>query len=274
MAYKTNVTLRVNSMLMPFAFGTIFESFIETMNRTWIIGTAMALMLTSCDVLMQAASATLIPTQDEVVSGLKEALANGVTSGSSNLNKRGAFFTNAALKILLPPEVKDVESKIRNSTLLNSLIGGQLDKCIQAMNDGAENAMVKAIPVFKSAITGMSFSDAMGILKGGNGAATNYFRNTTTAALNEAFKPVIQKALDEVKIAEYWEPIVKNINNYKGLLGLTKDINPDLNLYVTERATYGLFTEIEKEENAIRENPAKRSSEILKKVFNYADLQK
>lgn len=244
------------------------------MKRSWILGTAIAVLFTSCDVLMQAASATLIPTNDEVVKGLKEALVNGVSSGTSNLNKRGAFFSNAALKILLPPEVRAVESKIRNNTLLNTLIGGQLDKCVQAMNDGAENAMLKALPVFKDAVMNMSFSDAMGILKGGNGAATNYLRNTTTTALHTAFKPVIQTALDEVKIAQYWEPIVKNINTYKSLLGLTKDINPDLTMYVTERATYGLFTEIEKEENAIRQDPAKRSSEILKKVFNYADTQK
>lgn len=244
------------------------------MKKTYILGAALAVVMSSCDVLMQTAQTMLIPTNDEVVQGLKEALVNGVTSGTSNLNQRGAFFSNAALKILLPPEVKDVEGKIRGNALLNSLIGPQLDKCIKAMNDGAENAMAKALPVFKDAVLKMSFADAMGILKGGDGSATNYLRKTTTTALYGAFKPVIKSALDEVKVAEYWEPIVKNINQYKGLLGLSKDINPDLNQYVTEKATTGLFGEIEKEENAIRANPAKRTSEILKKVFNYADNQK
>ena len=158
--------------------------------------------------------------------------------------------------------------------LLNALIGGELDKCVKAMNDGAENAMAKALPIFKDAVLKMSFSDAMGILRGGNGAATNYLRSTTTAALNAAFQPVIKAALDEVNLTQYWNPIVSNVNKYKGLLGLTHDINPDLNQYVTEKATYGLFTEIEKEENAIRADPVKRTSEILKKVFSYADSQK
>jgi hypothetical protein len=158
--------------------------------------------------------------------------------------------------------------------VLNTLIGGQLDKCIQAMNDGAENAMAKAIPVFKDAVMGMSFSDAMGVLKGGNGAATTFLKKTTTTALHGAFQPVIKKALEEVEVAKYWEPIVKAINSNKGLLGLSSDINPDLNMYVTEKATTGLFTEIEKEENAIRQNPGKRTTEILKKVFSYADSQK
>lgn len=243
----------------------------------YVLGTVAALALTSCDVLTQAAkvaAASMIPSTDEVARGLKEALVNGVTKGTGNLNKRGAFATNAALKILLPPEVRNIESKIRGNALLNTLIGGQLDKCVQAMNDGAENAMAKALPIFKDAVMGMSFSDAMGILKGGNGAATNYLRNTTTSALHTAFQPVIKTALDEVKVLEYWNPIVTNINKYKGLLGLTSDINPDLNAYVTEKATYGLFTEIEKQENAIRSNPAERTSELLKKVFNYADSQK
>lgn len=270
LGFGTKVTMKRFCRLLWYYF---WGAIAGMMKKTWVLGTAMAVLFTSCDVLMQAASATLIPTNEEIVQGLKQALVNGVSSGTGNLNKRGAFFSNAALKILLPQEVRDVESKIRNSALLNTLIGGQLDKCIQAMNDGAENAMGKALPIFKNAVMNMSFTDAMGILKGGEGAATNYLRSTTTAALTTAFSPTIQTALDEVKVAEYWEPIVKTVNNYKGLLGLSKDINPDLTGYVTERATYGLFTEIEKEENAIRSNPAKRTSEILKKVFNYADTQ-
>jgi len=257
-------------------FGIIFESLKLTMRKSYFIGAAMAVIFSSCDVLTQVANSatSFIPTNDEVVSGLKEALVNGANTGTQSLNVRGAFFANAARKILLPKEIQDVESKIRGNMLLNSLIGGQLDKCIKAMNDGAENAMAKAFPVFKNAIMGMGISDAMGVLKGGNGAATNFLRNTTTTALNAAFKPVIKSALDEVQVAQYWEPIVTNINRYKGLLGLTNDIHPDLNQYVTERATAGLFAEVEKEENAIRANPVKRTTEILKKVFNYADQTK
>lgn len=245
--------------------------------KKFFLVSALAVGLVSCDVfnaMMTNAAASLVPSNSEVIGGLKEALVNGVTSGTGNLNKRGAFFKNAALKILLPKEVKDIESKIRNSMVLNTLIGGQLDKTIQAMNDGAENAMGKALPIFKNAVMNMSFSDAMGILKGGNGAATNYLRNTTTSALHTAFKPTIQSALDEVKIAEYWNPVVTTINKNKVLLGLTNDINPDLTMYVTEKATAGLYTEIEKEENAIRQDPVKRTTDLLKKVFSYADSQK
>lgn len=243
-------------------------------SRILILSAATVSLMASCDVLMKAASTMLIPTNDEIISGLKEALVSGITKGTGNLNKRGAFLSNAALKILLPPEVKNVESKIRGNAILNGLIGGQLDKTVQAMNDGAEDAMGKALPIFKDAVMKMSFADAMGILKGGNSAATNYLKQTTTSALHTAFKPTIQSALDNVKISEYWTPVVSTVNKYKGILGLSSDINPDLTQYVTERATSGLFTEIEKQENAIRSNPAERTSALLKKVFDYADSQK
>lgn len=243
--------------------------------RFFILSAVSVLMLTSCDVLMKTAANLLIPSNDEIIAGLKEALTNGVAKGTANLNKKGAF-ANTALKILLPPEVRDLESKIRGNAILNAAVGGQLDKTIAAMNAGAENAMAKAVPIFKDAVSKMSFADAMGILKGGDGAATRFFKKTTTDTLQASFKPIIKAALDEVKLAELWAPVIKELNKpmSKTLLGLKADINPDLNQYVTGLATNALFGEVEKQENAIRNNAAERSSALLKKVFDYADTQK
>ena len=251
--------------------------------HTFLSAIAAIALMSGCDTLSQLpvqinlpTAESNIPSQSEVSSGLKEALVNGVGKGTTSLNKPGAFFQNAVRKILLPQEVRDLESKIRNNAVLNAAIGGQLDKAVKAMNDGAENAMGKAMPIFKDAVMNMSFSDAMGILRGGNGAATQYLRNTTSAALQKAFKPVIQQALNEVKITEYWNPVIREINKplNKTLLGIKQDINPDLNAYVTERATVALFQEIEQQENAIRANPVERTTALLKKVFDYADIQK
>lgn len=237
---------------------------------------AVPFLFAGCDVLNQVASTatSIIPTEGEVASGLKEALVKGVNTGTMKLNQPNAFFADAAKKILLPPEVRNIESQIRNSVILNALIGNQLDKCVKAMNEGAENAMGKAMPIFKSAVMGMTITDAMGILKGGNGSATNYLENTTTTALHTAFKPDIKNALETVGALDYWNPIVTNVNKYKSLVGLSKDINPDLGEYVTEKATLGLFSEIRVQENAIRSNPAERTSTLLKKVFDYADASK
>lgn len=237
---------------------------------------ALPFLFAGCDFLGTVANTatSFIPTESEVAQGLKEALVNGVSKGTNKLNVKDAFLGNVARKILLPPEVRNIEDKIRGNSITNALIGGTLDKCVEAMNRGAENSMSKALPIFKNAVLGMSFTDAMGILKGGNGAATQYLEKTTTSSLHAAFQPEIKKALDAVKITDYWNPIVTNVNKFKGILGLQNDINPDLNKYVTEKATTALFAEIRTQENAIRENPAERTTALLKKVFNYADTTK
>lgn len=246
----------------------------------------VGLTLGSCDVLKQTAgdianeAITQIPTNGqtkpqltsgEAAGGLKEALIKGVVNGTDRLGKVGAFAKNPSLKILLPPEVQKIESKIRDNAILNRLIGPELDKAIVAMNEGAENSMKLATPVFKKAITNMSFSDAMNILTGGDGAATQYLKSTTESELQGLFKPEVKKALDQVKLNEIWNPVVTKINKNKTLLGLDSDIQPDLNQYVTEKATSALFVEIEKEENQIRKDQVQRSTELLKKVFDYAD---
>ncbi len=210
-------------------------------------------------------------TQDEAANGLKEALKQGVTAGVSTLNSAGAFYQNPMRMIPLPPEVKNVEQKIRNNALLNAAIGKELDKAVEAMNRGAENAMAKATPIFVNAITSMSFNDAMKILTGGNGAATNYLSTTTKAQLTTAFQPEVKQALDAVSITNYWKPIVSTVNKNKLLLGLSSDINPDLENYVTNLATTALFNEITERENNLRSSLANRNTELLKKVFNYAD---
>jgi hypothetical protein len=131
--------------------------------------------------------------------------------------------------------------------------------------------MKLAVPVFKNAITNMSFADAMKILTGGSGAATAYLKSSSEAQLQQLFMPEVKKALDEVALSKTWTPVVNKINQNKTLLGLKADIQPDLNKYVTDKATAALFTEIEKEENKIRKDPVSRTTDLLKKAFDYAD---
>jgi hypothetical protein len=227
------------------------------------------------DVLTGATTGTTstIPalTQTEAAGGLKDALVNGVLNGTGALGKVGAFASNPSIKILLPAEVQSIEQKIRDNYLLNAAIGKELDKTIDAMNSGAEKSMKLAVPVFKNAITNMSFADAMKILTGGSGAATAYLKSSSEAQLQQLFMPEVKKALDEVALSKTWTPVVNKINQNKTLLGLKADIQPDLNKYVTEKATAALFTEIEKEENKIRKDPVSRTTDLLKKAFDYAD---
>jgi hypothetical protein len=249
-------------------------------------GVAVISLLTfsACDTIQQAApglaqealNQARKPVQpqltgEQAAGGLKDALIKGVTSGTDRLGAVGAFSQNAAIKILLPPEIQKIEQKIRDNKILNALIGKELDKTIDAMNAGAEKSMALAVPVFKNAITQMSFADAMGILTGGQGSATRYLKETSELPLQEKFKPEVKKALDEVSLAKIWQPVVTQINKNKRILGLEADVQTDLNQYVTEKATAALFREIEQEENLIRKDPVQRTTELLKKAFDYAD---
>lgn len=260
-------------------------------NPTPILLAIGVLTFTNCDTLKQTAgqmatdainqqmgggnsTSKPILSKDDAIKGLKEALLVGVNKGTDRLGAVGAFAKNPSYKIPLPPDVQAVEQKIRDNRILNKLIGGELDKVVDAMNTGAENSMKTAVPIFKKTVTEMSFQDAMGILTGGEGAATSYLRKTTESDLQGAFKPEVKKALDGVSLTKIWNPVVTQINKNKRILGLDNDIQIDLNQYVTEKATTALFQEVEKEENNIRKDPVTRTTEILKKAFNYADQQR
>lgn len=196
-------------------------------------------------------------TNDDIVSGLKEALVSGSEKGTALLSRTDGFFANAALKILLPPEAKKVESTLRSAGM-----DKQVDEAILAMNRAAEDACKSAVPIFTNAIKQMSFQDALGILKGSDTSATAYLRNRTTPQLTEAFRPVIEQSLQKVDATKYWNTLITAYNKFS-----LQKINPDLAAYVTERAMSGIFTQIAQEEKSIRENPAARTTEILRKVF-------
>lgn len=234
--------------------------------KRYVLMAALSLSLFSCDVLKTVATEVLtVPTSTEAAGALKEALKQGFGSGVDVLSAAGGFNKNNAIRILLPEDAQKIADKLRSIGM-----GTQVDNVIKKLNEGAENAVATAKPIFMDAVTNMSFSDAMSILTGGNGAATNYLKQTTTTALTNAFKPKIQASLDQVGFTANWSTLV---NEYNKIPFITK-MNPDLNDYVTQKALTALFSKVEDEENQIRSNPAKRTTELMKKAFSYADSQK
>jgi hypothetical protein len=195
----------------------------------------------------------------DIVSGLREALAVGSKNASGRLSVENGYFGNALVKVLLPPEAKKVENTMRSVGM-----GDLADKTILSMNRAAEDAATKAAPIFINAIKTMTIQDGLNILKGGNGAATNYLKSRTTAQLTAAFRPVIQGSLEKLNVATYWSQL---FTTYNRLPTTFNKVNPDLTSYVTERALAGLFLTIAEEENKIRTNPSARVSTILQKVF-------
>lgn len=193
----------------------------------------------------------------EIVSGLKEALSIGAQKSSDKLSVTDGFFKDAAVKILLPKQFQDVEKKMR---MLG--FGKLVDNAELSMNRAAENASKSAAPIFLSAIKKMTVTDALNILRGTDTAATAYLRKTTTPDLVASFKPVIEESLKKVDATKYWKDVITTYNRFS-----SKPVDTDINSYVTGKALDGIFYYVAKEEINIRENPAGRVTDILKKVF-------
>jgi hypothetical protein len=198
-------------------------------------------------------------SNEDIVAGLKEALSVGAQNSASKLSAVDGFFANAAIKVLMPPEAKKVENTLRTAGL-----GKLVDDAVLSMNRAAEEASKSAAPIFVDAVKSMSFSDALGILKGSDTAATGYLRGKTLPALTTAFRPVIEGALQKTEATKYWKTV---FDAYNKLPTTFNKINPDLSAYVTEKSLGGLFFQVAQEEQKIRKDPAARVSDILKKVF-------
>ncbi|MEN9441038.1 MAG: hypothetical protein RLZ33_1115 [Bacteroidota bacterium] len=225
---------------------------------------------TACEVLEEAASMVTTTsttnttpqlTNTEVISGLKEALNVGIKNSVNLTSVTDGFLGNAAIRLPFPEDALKVKQKA-----LDWGLSGQVDKFETTLNRAAEEATKEALPIFVDAITNMSISDGFTILNGGDGAATKFLKDQTTAKLVTAFSPKVEAAIAKVKLTEYWNPIITKYNSAMSLTGGEK-LNPDLNKYVTEKAIAGLFLMVEQEENKIRKDPMARVSDILQKVF-------
>ena len=224
-------------------------------------------MIAACEVLEDAANkfptSTSTPalSNGEVVSGLKEALQIGIKNSVNLTSVTDGFFKNSAIKLPFPEDAIKVKQKA-----IDLGMGSQVEKCELTLNRAAEDATKAALPIFADAITNMTIQDGFKILNGGDGAATKYLRDNTTAKLTAAFAPKVAESINKVKLTEYWSPIITKYNSVMAITGGQK-MNPDLNAYVTERAITGLFKLVEQEENKIRKDPMARVTDILVKVF-------
>ncbi|WP_180754511.1 DUF4197 domain-containing protein [Hymenobacter sp. DG01] len=197
-------------------------------------------------------------TQDEAARGLKEALTQGISKGADQASKPDGFYLNKLIRIPFPPDAQRVATTLRSIGL-----GSQVDRFELTLNRGAEEAAKSAKPIFLTAIKSLTFKDVWGILTGDKNAATNYLKRTTTEQLTVAFRPIVQKSLDQVGATRYYTDLTTRYNR----IPLVKPVQTDLNQYATGKAIDGLFTLIAQEEANIRENPVARTTDLLKRVF-------
>ena len=198
-------------------------------------------------------------SNDDIINGLKEALSVGAQNTSKNLGQTDGFFKNAALKILMPAEALKAEKTLRQIGM-----GSLVDKAILSMNRAAEDAAGGISTIFINAIKQMTVTDGLKILQGGDFAATEYLKKTTTAQLTEKMRPVIEASLAKVNATSYWKDVFTAYNKVSFSKQL---VNTDLSAYVTEKSMSGIFYSIGQEEQKIRKDPAAQVTDLLKKVF-------
>ena len=218
----------------------------------------LMMALFSVSVGLAAAAGLGAISNTESTGGLKEALIQGAGKAVSKLGAVDGFMGNPQVKIPLPDTLKKAEKTMRVLGM-----GKQADELVLRMNRAAEAAVPEAKTLLVDAVKQMSVTDAKNILTGGDDAATQYFKKTTSGPMAAKFLPIVKKATEDVQLAQQYNKFAQTGMKY----GLVKKEQANLEEYVTQKALDGVYLMMAAEEKAIRENPMGQASSLLKKVF-------
>jgi Protein of unknown function (DUF4197) len=196
-------------------------------------------------------------SNDKIIAGLKEALQVSTGKAVALTGRPDGFLKNEVIKILLPSKLQTVGKGLRMFGM-----GQQVDELEVGMNRAAEQATPQAKQIFIAAVKKMSFDDARKILTGGNTAATDYFKNTSSGDLTQAFSPIVARSMERVGVVQQYDRVLKSAPAGSALAGQF-----DLNKYVVGKTLDGLFFMLGEEEKKIREDPAAQTTALLKEVF-------
>jgi len=248
------------------------------MKVRYVLLFVLVTVLSGCAELMNIIQSPVnVPvTEEEVVSGLKEALAIGARNSAGRLSMEDGYYGDAAVKILLPDEAKIILDNI------SKIPGGEklVEDVILRINRAAEDAAKEVAPIFVSSITQMTIADAFNILKGADNAATSYLRATTYNELYSLFKPNIRNSTEKdiignISTRDSWEMLTGKWNSFAntvaGRVAGFKPVNTDLDDFLTTKALDGMFLKVEAEELKIRNEVSARVTPLLKKVFGSLD---
>jgi hypothetical protein len=204
-------------------------------------------------------------TQGEAAQGIRAALSNGVMSALGIVGRSGGFLDDNLIHIPLPGQLKDVQK-----VLAQVGASGMLDDVETRLNRGAEKAAPIAKDIFLDAVSDLSISDAIGIVRGPQNAATQYLQTKTSPALTRLFTPIMKNSLDDTGAIQMLDSVAGRLDSIPVAPKLASNARSDLISHGVKYGLSGVFHYIGEEEAAIRANPAKRTSEILRRVFGYA----
>jgi len=197
--------------------------------------------------------------ESTVTAGLKEALRVGTERSTLTVGAVDGYLGNELIRIAVPPYLRGVTDKLRTIGM-----GSYVDEFEVGMNRDAEAAAGEARTVFWETITSMTIADAFGILDGPDDAATTYFVGRTRRTLETRYRPIADQAMQEVGLAQVYN---RMLEVYDAIPLLSKPEMVELDEYVTTEALDGLFATLALEEGKIRNDPAARTSALLRRVF-------
>ncbi|MFL9482464.1 DUF4197 domain-containing protein [Chitinophagaceae bacterium LWZ2-11] len=220
------------------------------------------IMFSGCDVVKQAAS-LLIPSQADMAGGLKDALNQGLFKGFDAFSNPN---NNALVQFAFPGDAAKIQSTL-------SKLG--LDKAVNQVTSKFTNAMCQSVlaakPIFISSIKNMSFTDAASILITNNQhAATDYLKTNTTSQLMVAFRPIVDSTIKLNGADKDWSKIAAT---YNAIPFINKPVETSLTDFVAARAIDIMFNSISNEEVNVRTKLEARSTDLMKRVFGYADQE-
>lgn len=197
-------------------------------------------------------------SSSEIGRGLKEALRVATDRVVSQLGHRDGFNADPAVHIPLPSTLAKVKS-----TLGRLGMSGQLDDLELRLNRAAELATPKAKELFVQAISEMTIDDAKRIYNGPPDAATRYFQGKMSQPLAREMTPLVNESLADAGAVKAYDDVM---GRYRAL-PFVPDVKSDLSSYVVQKAMDGIFHYLGQEEAAIRQDPAKRTTALLRQVF-------
>lgn len=203
-----------------------------------------------------------ILTEELISKGIHQALVNGIKKQIPKLICEDGFYRNKIVKISLDKELKDVDKRLREIGLNNLA-----DEGVKVLNRAAEDAVKNATPIIVNTIKEISFNDPKNILLGENNEATKYLKNKTRKQLHKSFKPIVKNSISKVKADIICSKLITRYN----AIPFVKQVNPDLTIYVTNKALEGIYTMIEIEEKEVRTKICHRNSILLRQVFALQD---
>lgn len=230
--------------------------------KSFVLVSFWMITFTACDVIKQVAS-VLAPSQFEMAMGLKQALEQGLFT---SFDAYGNPKSNPALTFVFPSDAQKIINLANQAGL-----GKVINQTTEKFNTAISQSFTAAKPIFLQSLKSMNIGDAAGILITNNQtAATDYFKTNTQQPLMKAFRPIIDSTIQLQGADKEWRKIATVINN---IPFSNFKVEPSLTDFVAARAIDGMYMLVAEEEKKIRTNLAFRKTDLVKKVFGYADEQ-